>query len=880
MNRTIFKIFIFTVIIVAVVVLFLKNTGKKTLDPWEAVSGNPALVMEIDHPGLFFDELDKNPSLTAALKKLPFSKKWSEQKQQVEKWLSGDPGLVGKLKNSKTLISIYPDSSISSVFIVALDKPFSIHSLNKTLSSALGNDYALLIKEAEGLEILKIVELVSDRQFYIAAENNLLIAAANEPLLISAVKTAQNGDGAFAGDKLFEKIKKTAGKKVYAKLFYQNHSFKDILAHYVADPFKKTLQYSSALSKYTETDLIVKNNEIILNGMALGDTSSKVYRQFMQQTPQSISVTSMMPFNTKMFVFQGFSDFQKWIKNKNITCGILNNQKFSKWIGHEVALVNTATREKDYYKKSFLLVQLNDKDEAAKLFKQSSVKNVKDTYGNYHIYQLKKGAFSQKLFGELFGAIKENYYTFINDFLVLANDRNELENLLMFYETGKTLDLNENFKKFSKNLTETSNFTLYLKFGDWLPVFTRYFNKELKQQINDHANELKNFESLSVQLSSQPPYLYGNLFLKYNQSVQKEDLALWKVKLEDEIIKKPYPVKDHTTGKYNFIVFDKSNNVYYIRTDGTILWKKEIDGPPESDVKEVDYYKNRKYQYLFNTAEKIYLIDRKGRYVKGYPVKISPAASNGLAVFDYNKRKDYRILLAQADKRIYNYTIKGEKVKGWHAFKMPEIVIRPVQRLIANNKDYILVTDLNKNIKIVNRRGQERIKLKNKFKIADNSIFYVNKTNSKGILLTTDESGKLVYINANGKLNYTSFGKFSKSHFFLYEDFNGDGAKDFIYVDGNKLQVFNRFKKILFSYSFNHPITVKPAFFNIGYKNKVLGIVVTQEKTIYLFDKNGNIIISNGLVGEIPFTVVNSKSNREINLITGSGNILFNYRIK
>jgi hypothetical protein len=211
---------------------------------------------------------------------------------------------------------------------------------------------------------------------------------------------------------------------------------------------------------------------------------------------------------------------------------------------------------------------------------------------------------------------------------------------------------------------------------------------------------------------------------------------------------------------------------------------------------------------------------------------------------------------------------------------MPEIVVKPAQRLVANNKDYIIVTDLNKNLRIVNRRGERRIKLQGKFKIADHSIFYVNRTNRKGILITTDVTGKLVYISSSGKISYTDFGKFTANHFFLYEDFNGDGSMDFIFVDENRLRVFDRFKKVLFKYDFEHPVTIKPEFFNIGYRKKVLGIVVDREKTIYLFYRKGNVIISNGLVGEIPFTVVNSKNNSEINLITGAGKVLFNYRIK
>ena len=99
-------------------------------------------------------------------------------------------------------------------------------------------------------------------------------------------------------------------------------------------------------------------------------------------------------------------------------------------------------------------------------------------------------------------------------------------------------------------------------------------------------------------------------------------------------------------------------------------------------------------------------------------------------------------------------------------------------------------------------------------------------------------------------------------------------------MDKNKLKVFDRFKKLLFSYTFDQNITVQPEFFSLGDRQKVLGIVVSKEKTIYLFDSKGNILINRGLTGETPFTVGSLNNNREVNIITATGNTLYNYRIK
>ena len=249
-------------------------------------------------------------------------------------------------------------------------------------------------------------------------------------------------------------------------------------------------------------------------------------------------------------------------------------------------------------------------------------------------------------------------------------------------------------------------------------------------------------------------------------------------------------------------------------------------------------------------------------------------------VFDYLNNRDYRLLIAQADKRVYNYSIKGKEVKGWKMPKTQNIVVEPIIRLLANKKDYIIITDIENEIKIVDRKGKRRIKLAHNPNKAKNSNYYVNRTNSKGIIITTNEKGKLVYISSSGKLKFTDFGDFSPKHFFLYEDFNGDNLKDFIFIDGKDLLVFDRFKKVLFSYHFSSEITIVPSFFNLNGRQNVLGVVVNDEKTIYLFDSNGDIIISKGLVGETTFTVGDLQRNNKINLISAAGSTLYNYRLK
>ena len=312
-----------------------------------------------------------------------------------------------------------------------------------------------------------------------------------------------------------------------------------------------------------------------------------------------------------------------------------------------------------------------------------------------------------------------------------------------------------------------------------------------------------------------------------------------------------------------------------------VLWRRALEEAPLSGVITVDAFNNGQLQYLFNTAHSIYLLDRNGEDVEGYPLQLPFEASNGLAVFDYNHNKDYRILLCGTDRLVYNYNLQGTEVEGWNHHRAEDQVKQPVQHIVSGDKDYLIVSDVSGGVRILDRQGRIRIPLSSDMQKSPKADIYANATNrSKGLFLTSDKEGKLLYVADDGSLTRTDFGTYSERHFFLYEDFDGDKDPDFIYLDGQDLKVFDRFKKEIFAYHFDVDIVSKPLFFNITRNNRLFGVVSEKAREIYLIDRRGKMIVNSGLVGETPFAVGSLKNNTEINLVTGVGNALFNYIIQ
>lgn len=124
-------------------------------------------------------------------------------------------------------------------------------------------------------------------------------------------------------------------------------------------------------------------------------------------------------------------------------------------------------------------------------------------------------------------------------------------------------------------------------------------------------------------------------------------------------------VVNHNTKAKEKLVQNADNSIALIDVNGKELWKAAIPGPIVGEVTQVDALNNGKLQMAFAINNAIYVIDRNGKSLSGFPVRISSNITTGLAVLDYDKNKNYRLLVGCVNGSIYNYQINGQPAKGW-----------------------------------------------------------------------------------------------------------------------------------------------------------------------------------------------------------------------
>ncbi|MFH1320165.1 MAG: DUF3352 domain-containing protein [Bacteroidota bacterium] len=508
----------------------------------------------------------------------------------------------------------------------------------------------------------------------------------------------------------------------------------------------------------------------------------------------------------------------------------------------------------------------------------------------------------QTLLGHAFKPIKNNFYSIIHtenfgDYVVFGNSIASLKGFINADLSGNTLLTDIHYNSFADNISSKANCYFFFNIPASIDLLKTFTGDAFSESIDSNKVCLKKFEAIAIQLSSgnlpasfgftnstrTGKMFYTNAYLSYNPGYKEKTQSFRQAKLDTSICSQPQIVFNHYTKEKEIFLQDNANKIYLIENSGMILWKEQLPGKIISDIYQIDVYENNKLQLLFNTKTHIYLIDRKGKSVENYPIKLKAQATNGIAVFDYDKNKKYRIIIACNDNNIYNYDKNGEIVKGWEFDRTKNTVEANIKHFSVSGKDHIVIIDKKGKVYVVDRSGKPRIKITKQFNYLINNTYFIEKAKdiSKCRILTTDSTGKVISIYFNNNTDSSEFNSFLSTPFFIFDDINNDGAKDYILLDKNQLYIYNRDKSLIYSYIFDHDISHKPFIFSFPENITRIGVVSDKTNELFLFDPDGTLYGGFPMYGNTPFNIAGSIKGTEDWLVTGAeGNFIYIYPVK
>ncbi|MFL2619086.1 MAG: ribonuclease HII, partial [Candidatus Marisimplicoccus sp.] len=209
---------------------------------------------------------------------------------------------------------------------------------------------------------------------------------------------------------------------------------------------------------------------------------------------------------------------------------------------------------------------------------------------------------------------------------------------------------------------------------------------------------------------------------------------------------------------------------------------------------------------------------------------------------------NYRFLISQ-DNYMKMYDSRGNSVNGFNPENLNSNIINPPVHIRVKEKDYILVQLKNEQLKILNRRGKDRISVKQNINFSKNNFFqYMN------LFTTTDINGNLIQIDMNGNV--------VKNNYSLEENNTIEIKMDnILFHSGNTISING--KTIIIP----EGRYTKPKLFN--YKD-LLYITITDEKEskVYLYNKEGNLVSGFPIKGINLVDIIDADNDGKIELIT------------
>jgi hypothetical protein len=796
-------------------------------------------------------------------------------------------------------------------------RPFEVYNL---LSEVTGEKYTITEKDYVGIKIYTYTHKNSDlkESFSLAVHQGVAMISSSLLLIESALSQLENGIS-LVENKAFMEALRTAGTRIVANVLVNHSRIPAFFSEQIHSRKKSNFQLLSNAANWSELDLTIKKDAFYLNGFTqTSDTLNNFYNIFAKQKPVKIQVPSVLPSQTAAFVFLGisnittyFESYKRFIErqgklqayNQRLSkeekvVGVNYTNLFTSIFGKELALAYIPFEGESQENCWFALFETNSQSHAQQellrvieRYAQSTNQTASsfertfavDREKSVKIYRFPKAGMHEALFGSMFEVVNDQYFTFIDSYVVFGSSVESLSRLILANIHNKQLAVEKSYIEFSQSLSVESNFMAYINPGKAESLYGQKLNPSSAAQLLSRLETVQKIQGIAIQLSGGKNMIFNNITARYTPFSADAPQTVWETRLDTTFRMKPHLVINHTTQNREIFVQDEKNSIYLINEVGRVLWRRPLPETIMGEVQQIDAFRNGKLQYFFNTKTHLYLIDRNGNNVDGFPAKLRATATNPVAVFDYDNNRDYRFFIAGEDRKIYVYNRMGNVVTGWDFDRSEKIIRKPIQHFRVSSRDYIVFADENRTY-ILDRRGSERVKPQSFFTVAPNSNFVLDESSSRNParLVTTDSIGIVRFVYLDGKVEEKPIKKVGKNHYFDYQDVNGDGLKDFIFLDGNQLFVFKHDGKELFSKKFQHDLLPQVVYFHFGSRDRKLGVTCSVSSQIYLINGDGNFYKGFPLKGTTPFSIgrfTNSKTT--FNLIVGSSTgYVLNYAVQ
>ena len=750
------------------------------------------------------------------------------------------------------------------------------------------------------------------------AEFSDYLVISPSPILLENTVRQHDLHSGLSGSRSFRKLWSTREEGALAHLLVNLKMLPGWLGSMMNQDVQKKMNGFGCYGDWALLDIRVKNDALWLTGFALeGDTLSSYLGIFKDQEPKKLLAEQFLPSNTAAYYsvgidkpaayFRDLSDFvgggetgrhrqraldqavQQSREDVLKTWGDLGLSELT--IGflagaadESVSAVTLCFTRNPGQTREKLLSWLDAVSGKKSGKGRQPLQRFTSADGSeFDVYPVPFDHFPEILGGDFFSAVRGTCFSFAGNALVLADDLQTIQDFLNFYADGRVLANDPFYRSISDLVSTRSNVTFYAVPHKIRPLLGRILSQKSMSTLAPDKEFMRQTGAVCLQFHSRNGMLLHNIFVRFTSPGYGQPQAIWESRLESRVSGTPAWVINHLTGDQEIAVRDDMHNFYLLNSSGRILWRKKIGEPVNSQIYQVDMMKNGRLQFLFSTPSAIYLLDRNGNSLPGFPLVLASPATSGVSLVDFDNTRDYRLFIACSDKKILCLDKKGNPVKSWKPIETEGMITQPVRHFKIQNQDYLVCSD-DFRIYFFDRKGALKIPMQRDIPLsANNPAQYDPQGSGNGFrFLVTDVEGNLCAIGPDGNIEVTTrLDKYGPGHFFVFDDINRDGSGEYLFLDRNRLDIYSLAGEKIVSKKLDGTSSGAPAIYQVDGQVKRIGITLSDKGQILLLNPDGSVGEGFPVRGSSGFALSQSNKEGYRNLVVGSDdNFLFNYALK
>ena len=555
------------------------------------------------------------------------------------------------------------------------------------------------------------------------------------------------------------------------------------------ETFFNTAVLPNALD-WVSLDLFLEENSVRMSGIAFIDKEGA--DPMLHTTPYQTALLPTMPANVRQLSAYTFEDADKLLTNDSISSSsflsTINGVAFAEMLDGQFAVTSSFDVDEtiaqlpllsEDFQYNFALYELNS--QLPLHFFKNFVPHFVPKYAGVHEHNI------------VFSPTKELLISVLNEM-----------------QRGNVLSANKAYEHLEQHSASNVSYTQLANLYE-LPLFSTHY-----PYIAEH------YRWAMFQQTPQNDYYVLNFVCERQSSntLSDEMRERFRFALDDQIVMPPTLLLNHRTKHLEIAVQDANNDFYLIGNNGSLLWKKHLDGKIQSRIYQVDLFKNGFLQMAFSTSKSIWVLDRNGNEVAPFPVKFKTEISP-LEVFDYDSNREYRFLVAEKQ-TLHLLDRKGQAVKGFFQRANGNPLFTP-KHVRFNEKDYLIYSSDNGTFNILHRNGENRITVKDRYRFSANPPLLWNQQ----FTFATDD-GKIVSVNEKGEIRQEKKP--------LLTPFYWGGNKYALYaLSGTELSIGNQKISLLEG---NY---TRPKLFRLRGVNYV-SVTDTNTQKAYLYNEKGALV--------------------------------------